>query len=46
MVALAWLDWQMKGNRQAARMFKGKDCLLSKREGWTLEKNAKFDSLK
>ena len=45
-VALAWLDWQLKGDKQAAKMFKGKDCLLSKREGWTIEKNMKFDSLK
>ena len=45
-VALAWLNWQLKGDKQAAKMFKGKDCDLSKREGWTIEKNAKFDSLK
>ena len=41
-VALAWLDWQMKGDKQAARMFQGKDCLLSRREGWTIEKNSKM----
>ena len=45
-VALAWLNWQLKGDKQAAKMFKGKDCGLSKREGWTIEKNAKFDTLK
>jgi len=45
-VALNWLNWQLKGNKQSAKMFKGKDCGLSKREGWTIEKNAKFDSLK
>ena len=45
-VALAWLDWQLKGDKQAARMFKGKDCLLSKREGWTIEKNGLFGRLK
>ena len=28
-------------DKQAAKMFKGKDCGLSKREGWTIEKNAK-----
>ena len=45
-VALAWLQWQLKGDKQAAKMFKGKDCELSKRKDWTIEKNAKFDSLK
>ena len=41
-VALAWLDWQLKGDTKAAKMFEGNDCLLSKREGWTIEKNAKM----
>ena len=41
-VALAWLDWQLKGDKQAAKMFQGKDCKLSKREGWTIEKNGKM----
>jgi hypothetical protein len=45
-VALAWLQWQMKGDKNAAKMFKGKKNLLSKRKDWTLEKNAKFNSLK
>ena len=45
-VALAWLQWQMKGDKEAAKMFKGKNNLLSKRKDWTLEKNAKFESLK
>ena len=45
-VALAWLNWQLKGDRQAGRMFRGKDCLLSKREGWTIEKNGLFGRLK
>ena len=39
-VALAWLNWQLKGNTEAAKMFVGTDCELSKREGWTLEKNS------
>lgn len=45
-VALAWLQWQLKGDQQAAKMFKGKDCNLSKREGWTIEKNKMFETLK
>ena len=39
-VALAWLNWQLKGDMKAAKMFVGADNELSKREGWTLEKNA------
>ena len=42
-VAQAWLDWQLKGDAEAAKMFVGKDCGLSKREKWTIEKNAKVD---
>lgn len=45
-VALAWLNWQLKGDLQAAKMFKGADCELSKREGWTIEKNDKLEKLK
>ena len=45
-VALAWLNWQLKGDQQAAKMFKGKDNELSKRKEWTLEKNAILDTLK
>ena len=45
-VALAWLKWQLKGDKDAARMFKGDDNLLQKRKGWTLEKNEKFSKLK
>ena len=42
-VALAWLQWQLKGDKQAAKMFKGKKCLLAKRKDWTIEKNALLD---
>ena len=37
--ALAWLNWQLKGDQEAAKMFVGADNGLSKREGWTIEKN-------
>ncbi len=40
-VALGWLDWQLKGSKEAAKMFEGKNCGLSKRQGWTIEKNKK-----
>ena len=42
-VALAWLKWQLKGDLEAARMFKGENNELSKRKDWTLEKNELFD---
>ena len=45
-VALAWINRQLKGDQQAAKMFKGADCELSKREGWTIEKNDKLEKLK
>ena len=40
--AQAWLDWQLKGDSEAAKMFVGDDCGLLKRKGWTIEKNARF----
>lgn len=45
-VALAWLDWQLKGDKEAAKMFQGDNCGLLKREGWSIEKNAKLEKLK
>ncbi len=41
--AIAWLKWQLKGDKEAARMFQGEACGLSQREGWTVEKNALID---
>jgi len=38
--ALAWLDWQLKGDKNASKMFVGKKCGLSQRKGWTIERNA------
>jgi hypothetical protein len=45
-VALAWLQWQLKGDKKASKMFLGKDCELSKRKDWTIEKNALLEELK
>jgi len=45
-VALAWLNWQLKGDQEAAKMFKGDDCELLKRKDWTIEKNALFEDMK
>lgn len=41
--AVAWLDWQLKGCAEAAKMFQGENCGLSQREKWTVEKNALID---
>ena len=40
-VARTWLDWQLKGDKVAAKMFVGKNCGLKNRQGWTIEKNKK-----
>ena len=44
--ALAWLRWQLKGDKQAARVFIGKKPQLLERKDWTLETNARFKKLK
>ena len=41
--ALAWLQWQLKGDQEAAKLFQGADCGLANREGWTIEKNGLID---
>ena len=41
--ALAWLQWQLQGNEEAAKMFTGFPCGLALREGWTVEKNELID---
>lgn len=37
-VATAWLQWQLKGDPEAAKMFKGNPCGVAQREGWTANK--------
>ena len=34
---LAWLDWQLKGDRQAVEMFAGPDCALCKDPDWWID---------
>ena len=41
--AIAWLQWQLKGDQEAAKLFRGADCGLAGREGWTVEKNDLID---
>jgi hypothetical protein len=35
---VAWLDWQLRGDKTAARMFVGKDCGLCTDKAWSVEK--------
>ena len=44
--ALAWLQWQLQGNKEAAKMFIGKKPQLLQRKDWTLESNKLFKKLK
>lgn len=37
-IAIAWLNWRMKGDETAARMFKGADCLLCGEPTWHVAK--------
>jgi hypothetical protein len=37
-VALAWLDWHLKGNMEAAKMFKGNKCSLCVDAQWVIRK--------
>ncbi|HTE39935.1 MAG TPA: hypothetical protein VK629_03845 [Steroidobacteraceae bacterium] len=37
-VGVAWLNWQLKGDKQASRYFVGKDCTLCTNPIWTVEK--------
>jgi hypothetical protein len=37
-VGVAWLQWQLEGNKQAAKMFIGKDCGLCMKSGWHVMK--------
>jgi len=40
-VARAWLDWQLKGDKEASKMFVGDKPAILQRPNWTIEKNAK-----
>ena len=37
-VALAWLQWQLKGDKKAGAMFTGNPCGLESRPDWSAEK--------
>ena len=35
---VAWLEWQLRGDAKAARLFKGKDCGLCTDPAWSVQK--------
>jgi len=37
-VVVAWLDWQLRGDKNAARTFLGADCGLCRDHAWTVQK--------
>lgn len=37
-VAVAWLQWQLRKDEQAGKLFVGDPCGLAKEEGWKVEK--------
>ena len=37
-IAVAWLDWRLKGDAKAAAMFKGANCTLCKAPSWHVTK--------
>jgi dienelactone hydrolase len=39
-IAVAWLNWQLKGDRAAARMFRGADCILCRAPDWHVTKGS------
>jgi len=41
-VAIAWFQWQLKDDAEAAKMFSGDPCGLSKVTGWKVEKKNIF----
>jgi hypothetical protein len=37
-VAVAWLDWHLKGKAKASKMFVGAACLLCVDHNWVVQK--------
>jgi hypothetical protein len=37
-VAVDWLEWQLKGDRTAARTFVGENCRLCNGTDWSIER--------
>ncbi len=39
-VGVAWLDWQLRGDRNAAKWFTGADCTLCRNPVWEVERKS------
>ena len=39
-IAVDWLDWRLKGDAKATKMFKGRDCMLCNSPSWHITKKA------
>ncbi|MEO6185532.1 MAG: alpha/beta hydrolase [Steroidobacteraceae bacterium] len=39
-IAVAWLRWQLKGDKQSGQTFTGADCLLCRDPNWTVTKKS------
>ena len=37
-IAVAWLEWQLRGSQQAARTFTGADCMLCRDPAWHVQR--------
>jgi hypothetical protein len=37
-IAVAWLRWQLKGNKDSGKSFTGAECLLCKDPNWTVQR--------
>jgi hypothetical protein len=37
-IVVAWLDWQLRGDARAARMFRGRNCTLCDDPAWVVQK--------
>lgn len=37
-IAVAWLRWQLKGNKDSGKAFTGTDCMLCKDPNWTVQR--------
>ena len=44
-VAVSWLDWQLRGDPQAAWRFVGDDCGLCRDPAWTIQRNGLVSKL-
>ena len=37
-IGIDWFKWRLKGDEEAARMFRGRDCTLCREPTWHVQK--------